>query len=411
MTTLDTTIDRTASTRRQSRYRQLVADVVRQLAGGVYWLYRAGRYIKRNHRYLTMLKLANMAAVNLQFAGKRERVIGRPYKMKIESTNICNTKCQLCPTGIGLSGRDKGKMSYDRFTQLIDKVRWHLLALDLSMWGDPLIVPDIYRMIRYAHDANIWTYISSNLHAYKLEPKAGQKPQAQQLVESGLDVLTCSLHGASQCTYEQYQPGKKLDDALAKIRQIIETRDRLGSATPHVQLNFVVMKQNEHEIPAFRKLAAELGCDPVFNPPALNARFAGKDKQLTSLGLAPDVEKKRALEMAEKWLPEREDFRLPLYDQYSDGSADQLMGEKYNGHKPFYCDWLWRQMVVNWDGQVSTCCGSFDPGEDMGDVFEQGVGAIYNSRKYRLSRRSFKKPIDQTDASDITCASCPGFMP
>src|SRR5690606_29842543 len=117
----------------------------------------------------------------------------------------------------------------------------------------------------------------------------GQKTQAELLVESGLDLMTCSLHGATQETYEMYQPGKNFDDAVAKIRQIIETRDRLGSATPQLQLNFVVMKQNEHEIEAFQKLADSLGCKAIFSMPSANVRFQDKDKNLVSLGLADDV--------------------------------------------------------------------------------------------------------------------------
>ena len=142
-------------------------------------------YLWRNHQYLTVPKLSNIVAANLSFLLKSEYVPARPYRMKIESTNICNTRCQLCPTGIGLRGRPKGKMELDRYRRLIDQVKWHLLALDLSMWGDPLIVPEIYDMVRYAHDRRIWTYLSSNLHAFKL----GQG-QAERLIDSGLDLLT-----------------------------------------------------------------------------------------------------------------------------------------------------------------------------------------------------------------------------
>ena len=213
---------------------------------------RALFYLWRNHRYLTLPKLANIAVANLCCLLKTEYVPARPYDMKIESTNICNTKCQLCPTGIGLQGRPKGTMDLQRYRGLIDQLKWHLLALDLSMWGDPLIVPDIYDMIRYAHDRRIWTYVSSNLHAFK--PGKGQ---AEKLIESGLDLLTCSLHGASQQTYESYQPGKRFDEAVDKVRHIIDTRRRMGSTTPVVQLNFVVTRHNEHEREAFRALAQE----------------------------------------------------------------------------------------------------------------------------------------------------------
>ncbi len=372
------------------------------------WLVRAWSHFRRNRRYLTLGKLINIALINVQFALKSERVLGRPYKMKIESTNICNTHCQLCPTGIGLQGRPKGKMSYENFTGLIDRFRRHLVALDLSMWGDPLIVPDIYRMIRYAHQRGIWTYISSNLHAFKPHAvREDGKTQAELLVESGLDLMTCSLHGASQQTYEMYQPGKRFDEAVEKIRQIIATRRRLGSSTPQLQLNFVVMKQNEHEVEAFRKLAESLGCKPIFSMPSANVRFQSKDKNLVSLGLADDVVEQKQKDLLNRWLPSDPNYRLSSYDQMLEGA---YRSARYNGYKEHFCDWLWRQIVINWDGNVSTCCGSFEPGEDMGNVFQQPLGRIWNGKKYRMARRSFRRTLTDEQAANNGCATCPGFM-
>ncbi len=412
MTTISTQIERSLAqtVAVTGRWKQAVprpAWIGRTL-GLIDFLARGVFHVWRNHRYLTLLKLANMALVNIQFRLKTERVIGRPYSMKIEPTNICNTKCQLCPTGIGLEGRPKGKMDLDKLKRLIDQFKWHLRDLDLSMWGDPLIVPDIYEMIRYAHDRGIWTYISSNLHAFKLKPKPGQKSQAELLVESGLDMLTCSLHGASQETYETYQPGKRLDDAIAKIRHIIETRDRMGSKTPFVQLNFVVTKYNEHEREAFKRLADELGCKAVFSTASMNARFQDQNKQLQPLGLADDILKKKVKDHLEHWLPSDGEFVLEPYQQMR--KTGELSDGDYNGQKRYDCPWPWRQSVINWDGQVVTCCGSFDPAEDMGDVFEQGFARIWNGEKYRLARRSFKKRLSDEQAKNNPCAHCPGFM-
>lgn len=372
------------------------------------FLARGVFHVWRNHRYLTLLKLANMALVNIQFKLKAERVIGRPYSMKIEPTNICNTQCQLCPTGIGLEGRPKGKMDLARLKKLIDELKWHLRDLDLSMWGDPLIVPDIYEMIRHAHDRGIWTYISSNLHAFKLKTKPGQKPQAEMLVESGLDTLTCSLHGASQETYEIYQPGKRFDEAVEKVRHIIETRDRMGSKTPLVQLNFVVTRHNEHELAAFQRLADKLGCKAIFSTASMNARFQDQDKNLQPLGLADDLLKKKVKTHLQDWLPDDPDFVLEPYKKMK--QTGEVADGDYNGKKLFDCSWPWRQSVINWDGQVVTCCGSFDPGEDMGDVFEHGFAKVWNGPKYRMARRSFKKRLTDEQAQGNACADCPGFM-
>jgi radical SAM protein with 4Fe4S-binding SPASM domain len=376
-------------------------DLLDFLARGVF-------HVWRNHRYLTLAKLANMALVNIQFKFKTEFVLGRPYSMKIEPTNICNTKCRLCPTGIGLEGRPKGKMDLAKLKKLIDSLKWHLRDLDLSMWGDPLIVPDIYKMIRHAHDRGIWTYISSNLHALKIKPKPGQKSQAEQLVESGLDTLTCSLHGASQATYEAYQPGKNFEESVAKVRHIIETRDRMGSRTPTIQLNFVVTQYNEHERDAFQKLADELGCKTVFSTASMNARFQDQDQKLQPLGLADDLLKKKVKAHLNDWLPEDPEFVLEPYKKMRE--TGEIVDGDYNGKKVYDCPWPWHQSVINWDGQVVACCGSFDPGEDLGNVFELGFTKIWNSQRYRMARRSFKKRLTDEQAEGNACANCPGFM-
>jgi MoaA/NifB/PqqE/SkfB family radical SAM enzyme len=402
---VDGVLARTVTLTERVHRRWGAARLAGRVTQAIHFVARGVAYVWRNRRYLTAIKLLNMAAVNLQFFIKAERVIGRPYKMKIESTNICNTKCQLCPTGLGLEGRPKGSMSFEQFAGLVDRMRWHLFALDLSMWGDPLIVPDIFRMIRHAHDRSVWTYISSNLHAYKPD-----KGHGEELVRSGLDLLTCSLHGATQETFAIYQPGKRFDDAVAKVRHIIATRDRMGSATPAVQLNFVVTRRNEHEIEAFKLLAAELGCKAVFSSPSLNLRFVGQNRQLQPLGLAADVLEKKKREQVAAWLPSDPAYALKPYRDLLDGRPAH--SEDYNGHKLFDCSWPWRMSVINWDGEVCTCCGNFDPKEDMGNVFASGnsFGKIWNGRKYRMARRSFKRRVDDDDARDNACATCPGYM-
>lgn len=386
------------------------------LFAAVDWFARATFYAWRNRRYLTTLKLVNMAAVNIQFMLKTERVWGRPYNLKIESTNICNTHCQLCPTGLGYAGRAKGKMDPAKFRGLIDRYRWFLFGLDLSMWGDPLIVPEIYDMIRYAHDKGVWTYVSSNLHAFK--PNKGQ---AEALVKSGLDMLTCSLHGATAETFSLYQPGKDFEATVAKVKHIVETRDALGSSTPVVQLNFVVTRFNEHERDAFARLAAELGCRAVFSTASLNIRFLDQEGGPAKpqgagapqpLGFAPDLQARKSRdkvrEHIEKWLPRNKEFALEPYRQMLEGR--EFCPEEFNGKKLLDCSWPWRSTVINWDGAVSTCCGSWEAKEDMGNVFEASLSKIWNGSRYLMARRSFRAKVDDANAKDNACASCPGFM-
>ncbi|QQE12002.1 SPASM domain-containing protein [Planctomycetota bacterium] len=413
MATLTTNIDRhlaliTRKTQKlhesskTSRLKSRMTGVIDFVCRGVY-------YVWRNHHYITFAKMANMGIANLEFKLKREKLLSRPYKLKIESTNICNTKCQLCPTGIGLQGRDKGKMSFENYKRLIKEIKWHTVDLDLSMWGDPLIVPNIYDMIRHAKDNGIWTYISSNLHAFKIEPKRGEtEDQAMKLVKSGLELMTCSLHGATQETYEKYQPGKKLNTAIDKIKHIIRTRNAMGSSTPAVQLNFVVTRVNEHEVEDFKKLAEDLGCKAVISSASYNVRFMDQDNQLQQLGLADDILEKKTKEHLNNWMPRDTEYVIKPYLEMS--NTGRMPSSEFNGKKPFDCSWPWQSSVINWDGQVVTCCGSFDPKDDMGNVFEHRFKNIWNNKSYRLARRSFRKELDSEEAGSNPCTNCPGYM-
>ena len=401
--TLDTSLTHLTNTTRTWRRRATTRPrVVRWLAETADWIARGFSHVRRNRQYLTAAKIANMALVNLQFALKSERVIGMPYRMKIESTNICNTTCQLCPTGQGIAGRDKGRMSRHDFESLIDQLKRYLYALDLSMWGDPLIVPDIYRMIRYAHDQGIWTYISSNLHA--LKPGKGQP---EQLVRSGLDMLTVSLHGATQDTFEAYQPGKDFAATVAKLRSIIDAKRQLRSQTPAIQLNFVVTRFNEHEVPQFEALAKELECKAVFSNPSLNTRFLDRDAQLVPLGLNGEQLAQRTADHLDKWLPTDPQYVVKPYQLMQQG---QMRGADYNGQKMLNCSWPWRESVINWDGSVVTCCGVWEPDDDMGNVSESSFREIWNGKSYRTARRSFRHKVEAGDDHANPCRDCPGWM-
>lgn len=371
-------------------------------AAGAALVSRGFWHVWRNRRYFTVLKLANMAAVNVQMRLRTERVLGRPYRLKIESTNVCNTRCQLCPTGVGLRGRERGVMPLERYRELIDRWRRFLYVLDLSMWGDPLIAPEIYEMVSYAHQRGVWTYLSTNLHGFR--PERGD---ADRLVASGLDMITVSLHGASQETFAAYQPGKDFAATLQKLRALVAARERGGGRRPAIQLNFVVTRKNEHEREAFRRLAADLGCAPLFSAPSLNLRFLDRDRNLQPLGLEPAAVAARAAATMEEWLPSDQDFVVEPYRRMRAGT---YRAEEFNGHKVVDCDWPWRSGVVNWDGSLVACCGVFASNDDFGNVFEQPLGALWNGRAYRMARRSFKRPAPAPAGYANPCRECPGFL-
>ena len=115
----------------------------------------------------------------------------------------------------------------------------------------------IHEYIEYAHKQKIATIISSNLNK-PLTPE-----MSEQVVRSGLDVMIVSLDGVTQDVYEIYRVTGHLDRVLDNLRLLDETKRRLGSKTPYIEWQFIVMKQNEHQMDKARALAGTLGADSL----------------------------------------------------------------------------------------------------------------------------------------------------
>ena len=368
----------------------------------VLWILLVARHIWTKPRYLTFFKLFNILLVTIQHRLKTEYVLGRPFQLSIEATNVCATKCKLCPTGQRLHGRSKGTMNFDEYRRLIDKCKPWTYTLNLFQWGDPLNAPRIYDMVRYAHDSRIFTHISTTLAPFKADPS-----QAETLVRSGLDLLSCSLHGASDATFAYYQGDHLFSETITKIELIVKARNRLKSRTPKIQLHFVVTRANEHEIEEFTELADQLGCSAIFTGPSLNLRFLSADKSLKPLNLSPDQLEEKVKTHIDTWLPKDPRYVAEPYRRIRDGEA---LFRDFGGHKIIDCEWPWKAVVVNWDSKVAVCCGSWTPSEDYGDLARDSWGKVWNSPAYREARRSFKRPATSCSSSGVACTSCPGTM-
>jgi MoaA/NifB/PqqE/SkfB family radical SAM enzyme len=219
------------------------------------------------------------------------------------------------------------------------------------------------------------------------------------MVESGLDELSCSLHGASQATFAIYQPGKDFRKTIDKIKCLIETQKSMGKNTPKVRIIFVVTRLNEHEIPAFKKLAHELKCEYAFSTPSLNMRFLNDRESVKHRGDS-------VASRMNKWLPSNPEYIHPLHTALLNGQLNFDRLDRFNGHKLIKCVWPWEKAIINWDGTVGPCCGAWSEADTLGDISREPLGQVWNGLKYRAARRSFKRATDV----DVPCARCPGTL-
>ena len=201
------------------------------------------------------VKKANFFVAGLNQYLTPARPLGYPVIAQVEPANYCNLKCPLCLTSTVTKSRNPALLSFEAFQRFIDECGDYLLHLIFWNWGEPFLNPDLFRMIAYAKRKGIIVHTSTNGNVPLDEA------QTEALVDSGLDSLVVAVDGATQETYEKYRIGGRLDVVLSNIQKIVRIRSRKGSASPIINMRFVVMRHNESEIPQARILAQKLGVD------------------------------------------------------------------------------------------------------------------------------------------------------
>jgi len=334
---------------------------------------RATQRVEVALRHWGWKKFFNFWRVEAQLRLGRAKVWGYPYEWEMDTTNICQLKCPLCHTGLGTVNRQKGVMHYETFTKVIDEIKDYCIWLTLYSWGEPFLNKQIDRFVAYANKANIATIISSNLNK-PLTPE-----MAESIVKAGLDVLIVSMDGTTQEIYQQYRVGGHLNRVQDNVRLLAQKKRELGSKTPHMEWQFIVMKQNEHQIEEARVMSKELGFDSIV--------FKKVD--------CPHGESDPAV--ARRWLPSSR--------QVAEGESpfDKPYGE--NGAR---CWRLWRSGVVNWDGGYAPCCYLTDAKDDFGNVTEKSVKEIWNNQQYVTARELFRGK--NGSSVHVGCTTCNVYL-
>ncbi len=133
----------------------------------------------------------------------------------------------------------------------------HSMYLIFYFQGEPYLNPDFLGMVNYASQKKLYTATSTNAHYLNDE-------NARKTIESGLDRLIISIDGTTQEVYEQYRIGGKLDKVIEGTKKVVEWKKKLKSATPLIVFQFLVVRPNEHQVEAVKKLGAEIGVDDVW---------------------------------------------------------------------------------------------------------------------------------------------------
>jgi len=311
---------------------------------------------KYGSRVVTSAKVRNYAQAIRDYETKAVKTKSLPTILNLDTYNICNLTCPFCPTGTRQMERKPCRMLLEKARNVIDSVSPHVLEARLFNWGEPFLNPDIFKIIKYAAGAGLFTVINSNL-SLKVDGLA------EKVVSSGLDYLAVSMDGITQESLAKYR--RKAQSALVKenIRKIIKERNRRGLSHPKVEIAFCVFRHNEHELDRLQEFGRELGVDSVLP--------------------------RRAFIYLPSFVPVNPEFQ-PL--QGLGGST---------------CRFLYHELTVEADGHISPCCTSISDQWDVGTVSDlKHLDSLWNSEKFLQMRRSFGACATAANKEETLCSYC-----
>ena len=290
-----------------------------------------------------------------------------PYIFQLETTNVCNMKCIMCPRTSKMT-RKVGHMNLDLYQEIIDQCEpyspiqllkwkyflyWDLFksgllsdkggdffhyeisvpSLTLHGFGDPLLDPHIVERIRICSRKRIQTYFSCN-------PINMNDDLFLKLLDAGIDYLKYSLDDYSDENYDKYR-GRKIakEDVFKNIDRHIEMIKKGGYQTVLV-LTMLEFSGNLDESEKFYS--------------------TWQDKDVFAY-----VKKTH-----HRWLYDEEET--------PDNTAYYMR---------FFCEYPFSSMSILYDGTVVPCPLDYDGAVPLGNVKESSLKSIWNSEKFKKFRK------------------------
>ncbi len=269
---------------------------------------------------------------------------GLPISYSIEPTNHCNLKCPECPSGLGTLTRPLGLLSFENFKELIDEIYKSGFYVQLFFQGEPFINKQLSQMIIYAQSKNVYISISTNGHFIN-------KHNVDSILENAPDKLIYSVDGLDEESYQNYRVGGTFEQADNGLRILVKRKNELKLKKPFIEFQFIVMKQNEHQLDEVLNYGKEVGVDKV----------VFKTMQISSY------------ENAIRFLPKNKKYRRYIVENGSFKIKNKLKD---------HCFALWRTSVITWDGRVVPCCFDKDADFELGILNGNSFSDVWNSEKY-----------------------------
>jgi len=290
------------------------------------------------------------------YHNKLAKSIGKPTVFTIETTNKCNLACRMCPRQF--MKRKVGTMNMKLFKKIIDEVKHYQDSIILHGMGEPLLDEHIAERINYCEDNGVQVTISTNGTFL-------DKTNARKILESKLSEIVLSVDATTEEAYLQIRTKGDFNRARANFHNFMQMKNKefLGSKLKTL-MQLIKMDKSVEQVEDFKKeWVPEKPSKIVIKP---FSTFGGQHDQIMQLA-----------SMKHRYQPEKVKVRPPCY-------------------------YLWKSLVIQWNGDVVPCCRDYDSKIILGNMDKQTLLKIWKGEKLRNLRLAFIKG----DFKNGLCDNC-----
>jgi len=326
-----------------------------------------------------------------------------PFYVDVDVTRRCNMHCLGCQyhssktRKSSLSDHALKDVSFELIEQLCEEFpRLDTHEVLLVGEGEPFLHPRLFDIIAAFKHAGLKVQLFTNgtlLNA----------ANAEQLLDSKLDILRVSLWANSVEEYEKCYPGVNpgnLQKTLTGVKIVTDLKTKRRTTLPTVLLTEPLNRYNYTSINTRINLAHNIGCDGV----AFDA-YRHWQGEFSSASLSAEEIDVLCEDLAQaKKLLEP----LSLVHNTDDILLQYRLGETAWHELPCYTGWFYTRIRV--DGTVMPCGACPVP---LGNLYESSFEEIWNGSKYRAFRRNMLTTegpaLDQYCDCDWCCFTKDGF--
>lgn len=316
-------------------------------------------------------------------------------------TTQCNLACLFCgrtyDIQVGCSSKadllkHQRYLSLDAFEMIIEQIPG-LQSVDIQGTGEPLLHPQFAKILALCSAKNIAVEFFTN--ATQLD-----NAMAECILNASVQRITFSIDAATPDLFGRIRRGADLQRVSSNIASFMNLLHTSGKTLPHIRVMMVLSTVNLHEISGVLDLCRNWKVNEMV---LSKINIPGAELSL----LEPNEDALwQAIEGAEV-LANQYGLRLTVEVSSNEGEAPtNIESSRKDGILP-RCLWPWYSANLLVDGSVTPCAFiSYSSAMNMGNVLENGFGAIWNSADYRKLRTAHRTGV----WNNQPCSNCRNYV-